>query len=180
MNRINRRPRLDVAAGWVLVLGLVVAAVGAPAASASPQAGSILTDVKTRGAKAAVATLWADNSDWDGVMAAIGRGKPEWLEVAVALQPGTDGGAAETLDEAVFLALEPSPVAVLRLLQEHQFHTDLVCSSNIGTDYPPEKSRRFIRDRIRILESLSNPKLRVIRDQCLAGLRADELTAPRR
>jgi hypothetical protein len=149
----------------------MVAAVGAATASSAPQAASILADIKTRGAKAAVETLWADNSDWNTVMADISGGKPEWLDVAVALQPGTDGGAAETLDEAVFLALKPSPVAVLKLLQEHQFLTDLVCSSNIGTDYPPEKSRRFIRDRIKVLETLSDSKLQVTREQCLRGLR---------
>lgn len=39
-------------------------------------------------------------------MANIGRGKSDWLDVAVALHPGVDAGAAETLDEAVFFAFK--------------------------------------------------------------------------
>lgn len=172
MNRFNARPCLGVASRCVFLLTLLVAEVAAAATSSSPQAGGILTDIKVRGAQAAVATRWADTDAWNAAMANIGRGKPGWLEVAVALQPGTDGGAAETLDEAIFLALKPSSVAVLKLLQEHQFRTELVCSSNIGTDYTPEKSRHFIRDRIKNLEGLPDSNLQAIRDKCLTGLRA--------
>ena len=64
-----------------------------------------MTDVRAHGARAVVASLWSNSDRWNHVMANIGRGKPEWLDVAVALHPGTDAGAAETLDEAVFFAL---------------------------------------------------------------------------
>jgi hypothetical protein len=171
MNRISGRPCLEIAAICVFQLGILVSAVGA-AGSSSPLAADILADTRVRGAKAAVATLWSDNDRWNSVIANIGHGKPEWLEVAIALQAGTDGGAAETLDEAIFFALKPSPVAVLNLLREHHFQVELVCSSNIGTDYTPDKSRRYIRQRIDILEGLSDSKLSAIRDECLTGLRA--------
>lgn len=105
-------------------------------------------------------------------MANIGRGSPEWLEVAVALHPGTDAGAAEMLDEAVFFALRTEPAAVLKLLKDGRFETKFVCSSNVGIDYTPAESRRFIRERIKVLSGLSaDAKVLATRDQCLAGLR---------
>jgi hypothetical protein len=130
-----------------------------------------LADVKAQGARTVVAALWSDNGRWNQVMANVGDGKPEWLEVAVALRPGTDAGAAETLDEAIFFALKTAPVAVLQLLKDGRFETSLVCSSNIGTDYTPTESRRFIGDRIKVLSGLSDAKILATRDQCLAGLR---------
>jgi hypothetical protein len=131
-----------------------------------------LADVRAHGARVVVAALWSDNDRWNQVMENIGRGGSEWLEVAVALHPGTDAGAAEALDEAVFFALKPSPVAVLKLLKDGRFDTKFVCSSNVGTDYTPAESRRFITERIKALSGLSDTKVLKARDQCLAGLRA--------
>lgn len=147
----------------------------ARAAQSSPstlQAREISADIKLYGAKAVVAKLWADNRKWDEIMANIGRGDRGWLEVAVALNPGTDAGASEELNEAMFLALKPAPVTVLHMLKKQQFATAFVCSSNIGTDYSPEQSRLFINERIAVLESLSDSEIQGSRDECLKGLRA--------
>jgi len=105
-------------------------------------------------------------------MAEIATGKKDWLEVAAALRPGTDAGASETLDEAMFLALQSAPVTVLKLLDGNPFDTDSVCSSNIGTDYSPQKSVRFLRDRIRVLRHVSDADLQAVRTHCLKNLRA--------
>jgi hypothetical protein len=149
-----------------------LAASAASYSGASVQAADLMTDVRARGANAVVTMLWADNKQWAEVMKNIGQGKAEWLKVAVALRPGTDAGATETLDEAVFIALKPAPAAVLFLMVDHRFDPKFVCSSNIATDFTDTESRRFIRDRIKILTSLSDPNLEAIRDQCVAGLRA--------
>jgi hypothetical protein len=154
-----------------LLVGISVCSA-APPLSPSLHASSILADVRAQGARAVVAALWPDSDRWNKVMANIGRGRPEWLKVAVALRPGTDAGAAETLDEAVFVALRTAPVAVLKLLKDGRFDTKFVCSSNVGTDYTPAESRRFIRERIKVLSRLSDAKVLATRDQCLAGLRA--------
>jgi hypothetical protein len=159
-----------------IVAGLLIG-VSAVCSAATPSipslhASSILTDVRTRGAHAVVASLWSDSSRWNQVMANIGRGRPEWLEVAVALHPGTDAGAAETLDEAVFFALRTAPTAVLKLLKEGRFETKFVCSSNVGEDYTTSESQRFIRERIKVLSGLTDAKTLATRDQCLAGLRS--------
>ena len=138
----------------------------------SVNAPDILSDIRIDGAHIVVTKLWDRNRGWDEVMAKIATGKKEWLDVAAALRPGTDGGASQTLDEAVFLALQSAPVAVLKLLDGNPFDTDSVCSSNIGTDYSPEKSIRFVRDRIIVLHRLSDPDLQAVRTHCLNSLRA--------
>ncbi len=155
-----------------LLFGISAVSTAATPSSASLHASSILADVRAQGARAVVAALWSDSDRWNQVMTNIGRGRPEWVEVAVALHPGTDAGAAETLDEAVFFALKTAPVAVLKLLKDGRFDTKFVCSSNVGTDYTPAESRRFIRERIKVLSGLSDAKILAARDQCLAGLRA--------
>jgi hypothetical protein len=171
MNR-NIARACSVGALGCFLVALSVAAIAATLPSSPVTASRVLNDVRVQGAHDVVATLWANNDQWNDVMANIGMGTPEWLDVAVALHPGTDGGAAEMLDEAVFLALKPAPIAVLKLLKDQQFETAFVCSSNIGTDYTLDESRRFIGDRINVLTSLADSKLRATRDQCLKGLRA--------
>jgi hypothetical protein len=132
----------------------------------------LLTDIELHGANSVVKKLWVTDRAWDDVMAAIANGKKDWLDVAVALRPGTDGGASETLDEAMFLALQSAPIAVLKRLDGNPFDTDFVCSSNIGTDYPAQKSIRFVRDRIKVLSGASDAQLQAVRTHCLKNLRA--------
>jgi len=45
------------------------------------------------------------------------------------------------------LALRAAPASVLQLLKDGTFETNTVCSSNIGIDYTPAQSRRFIKVR---------------------------------
>lgn len=132
--------------------------------TATLQASAVLGDIKSRGARAVVDSLWADGGQWDKVMTNIAGGTAEWLDVATALHPGTDAGASETLDEAIFLALKPAPVAVLRLLKDGVFDTKFVCGSNIGTDYSPKESRRFVRDRIQVLAAVTELEVAAARD----------------
>jgi hypothetical protein len=154
------------------LVGTLIVANVASSTNAGLQAETVLTDVRAQGARFVVARLYANSDQWNEVMANIGHGGRKWLEVAAALRSGTDAGSSEALDAAMFLALKTAPVAVLRLLKEGSFGTEAVCSSNIGTDYPAEQSRRFVKDRIKVLGSVSRAELLVVRDQCLTGLRA--------
>lgn len=52
----------------------------------------VLADIRAHGARAIVDNLWADRIRWDEAMKKISRGSAGWLDVAVALRPGTDGG----------------------------------------------------------------------------------------
>lgn len=161
--------RVCMIAGYLL-FGISGVSIAATLASASLNASSVLADVRARGAHAVVAALWSDESRWNQVMTNIGSGRPEWLNVAVALRPGTDAGAAETLDEAIFFALRTAPVAVLKLLKDGRFDAKFICSSNVGIDYTPAESRRFIRERIKVLSGVSDATVMTTRDKCIAGL----------
>jgi hypothetical protein len=136
------------------------------------QASAVLADIQLHGPEAVVASLRSDQPKWDDVMAKIAGGKNKWLRVAGALRPATDGGASETLDEAVFLALKPASAAVLKLLMEGRFSTDSVCSSNIARNYSEQQSRRLIRERISILTGLSATGIQAMRDDCVTKLAA--------
>jgi hypothetical protein len=57
------------------------------------------------------------------------------------------------------------------LLRDGVFDTKFVCSSNIGTDYSPKESRRFVRDRIQVLAAVTELEVAAARDRCLQGLR---------
>lgn len=156
----------------IVLISFSATAVGNNHARSSISASSIDVDIEAHGAKAVVAALWENNERWNEVITNIGHGSSEWLNIAVKLHPGTDAGSAELLDEAVFLALKPSPIAVLQLLRDQQFSIDFVCSSNISTDYPPDQARRFIRERIKILRDTSDVETDSVRLQCISRLRA--------
>jgi len=157
-----------IAAGCAATLLLSTMA----AASTAVDATVILGEVGSHGARATVEVIRDTGNQWDLVTGNISQGEPQWLEVAAALRPGADGGAAETLDEAVFLALKPSAKSVLELLHEHAFDIAAVCGSNIATDYAANDARRMIQDRIDILKRLPNGVLAAERDKCLVGLQS--------
>jgi hypothetical protein len=147
-------------------------AFGKDSAPPALRAASLLADIEAHGARVIVDQLWGHRGRWDEAMTRIGGGSSAWLKVAVALRPGTDGGTAELLNEAIFFALKPEPIPVLRLLEAGQFDTQFVCSSNVGTDYPADRARHFVRDRIGVLTRVSDPTLRSVRERCLIGLRS--------
>jgi len=143
-------------------------------ASTTPtlQSSEVLKDIDARGARVVAETLWNDEAGWKQVLSNVGQGRHGWLEVAAALRPGTDGGASETLDEAVFLALAPDPRGVLNLLEQGKFAGRFVCSGNIADDYGAAKAREFLRQRITVLSHISDSKLQAVRDECIANMRA--------
>jgi hypothetical protein len=145
------------------------------------RADAVLAEIKEKGAQAVVNAL-AGDSQWNKVTANIGRGDQGWLKVAGALHPGTDPGRADSpfaldLNEAMFFALRSTPTEVLQLLKDDTFEVRAVCSPNIEDGhhqlvYPPDEFRRFVGNRIKSLESLSNPEVQTIRDACLAALQS--------
>jgi hypothetical protein len=161
----------------VLTACLLVGTTVTVAAAQSPsplQASAVLDDVQADGARTVLDRLVNESARWNEAMADIARGDRQWLDVAVALRAASNSGASELLDEAVFIALKPAPVAVLRLLRDQQFDTECVCSSNVGTDHSTRESRRFVKERIKILGHLpvGDAAMRATRDRCVKGLRA--------
>lgn len=153
-----------------LFLAIAPIAIGATDSSKVTPA-RVLADIALHGPSKVVQKLYEPGGRWSSVMAKIAEGRDDWLKVAVALRPGTDGGASEELNETIFLALGAAPEAVLDLLKQRKFATEFVCSSNIAVDYSVDESRRFIEERLKALERVTKPSLAEIRTQCEQGLR---------
>jgi hypothetical protein len=172
---MTKRSITGISAVILCALQLIGADGMASPTSAPLRADQILADIKHRGAQEVLKGFWKQDGSfgpkWDEIADRVARGGKDWLQVAAALRPATDAGASETLDEAVFLALKPSPVKVLRLLREGTFETQAICSSIIGIDYDETESRRFIQERIEVLAGVSEPSVRGVREECLKGLR---------
>jgi hypothetical protein len=169
-----RKLQIAFMMGLVSSMGAAGLAWTAEPADSAQSSGSeqLLADIQQRGAGIVVARLLADRREWDEVLAKIAAGGEDWLAVATALRPGTSAGASVSLDEAIFLAIEPAPAAVLRLLDANFFDVDLVCSANIEADHSPEQSRNFVKDRIKILHRVAARELQPVRNQCLKNLKA--------
>jgi hypothetical protein len=166
--------RIWISLGLTIYIALLLATHGVVGMAASPpplRPDAILADVQVHGARSAVAALWADTNRWNQLLARIGTGNRRWLEVAAVLRKGTDAGASEELDESVFLALRPNPRAVLELLKARTFDVGAVCNGNIADDYPAAQSKRFLAERIQVLQGFSESATTAVQDQCLAGLR---------
>ena len=85
------------------------------AAAGLEQPQTMLAQIHARGAKAVVSRLAAgDGTGWDQVLGRIEAGTPAWLEVGLALKPGTDAGSGEALSTAMATALLSNPEEVLR------------------------------------------------------------------
>lgn len=130
----------------------------------------LLRQIKSEGANKVVEQLYAPGGRWSEVMAAIGKGHSNWLTVARELHTGTDGGASEELNEAIFFALAPAPRQVLPLIKERDFQVEFVCSSNVNIDYSLDESRQFIQARLTVLSQIKDPALADTKAACEKGL----------
>jgi hypothetical protein len=131
---------------------------------------AIQAAIKSRGASAVLQLLFEDDKRWPKVFAYIGSGSPDWLNVAVALHPASDGASAEDLRDAVFVAMKPAPRLVLGLLKDNLYWD--ACEPGL-VDYSDRKIEKMITARIRIFETVSDPDLRTVRDKCLVDLRRE-------
>jgi hypothetical protein len=79
---------------------------------------TLLEEIKLKGARTVVFKLYDDSNAWDYILKEIATGDRSWLEVAVALHPGSDAGSSEMLTLAVGEALEHNPVNVFQIAQK--------------------------------------------------------------
>jgi hypothetical protein len=146
---------------------------------AGNRAGTLLAEVRSRGAHAVVRDLWAHGDEWSDVMEGVSSGSTAWLDVAVALAPGTDAGSTSELLVALFLALRPAPEETLGLFYPSSrfpaeiasvFNEGNVCGGHVYIDYQPREARRLIDARIAALRGLPDGHLNPVRQSCLRGL----------
>lgn len=117
-------------------------------AAASDQPGaltpeSMLARIKNDGAAAVVQSLWY-TPKWYELTDQVASGNPNWVNVAIALSPGTDAGATEELQDALFVGLGQNPAYELKVLPvEESEHMPLSVSSICSgrTDPPDDYSK---------------------------------------
>ena len=86
------------------------------------------------------------------------------------------GNAAASFRERMTLkGLGFYPANTSEGFRTNTFEVRAVCSPDIADghhrlEYPPAEFRRFVGNRIKTLESLSNPEVQTVRDACLAAL----------
>ena len=151
---------------------------------------SLLQEIKTHGARSVVARLHEDmkvpgktgglpevvhNGGWYHVLEQIKTGDAQWLDVARALKPGTDGHASEDLQVMVAFALPTAAEQALRMLSTDPqgFQFKWVCSSPHNEPLPGVAEEYLQRAEMALL-ALRVPELEERRQLCLQYIREEK------
>lgn len=118
-----------------------------------------------------------ENSRWDTVASGIAKGEPAWLALAPQISRGTDAGTSVDFAVAAQDALTTNPTGALRMLGQTEMSTG-ACGEN-GIEVPAEQARAFHQAAIASVQSVNDPALQQIKEQCLAALREDQAKYPR-
>lgn len=156
---------------FLLPLGLFAAGPDGAAGPHTPS--SIISDVKSRGAKAVVDSLYEDERVWEGVIEKISSGDKAWLHVAVALRAGSDAGTSIMLIASVSAALEHNPTTVLEFVVP-AFNLSEVCSApdvDLGYYDSNELAVKAVDLRITKIKSMAPGPLRTVATRCLNYLK---------
>ena len=162
----------------VTLLLLIITGQGALASgplgyATSPD--SMLSEIGDRGAPDVAIELY-DSESWRVVMQKIEAGDRDWLLVALALFPGTDGAASEELSLTVSQALLTNPEAVLELFMTVSRPRFDLCHGwgEFAGHRTFESAFAEVQAKIKKLEAVSDPSLAEARDACLKTLRSAE------
>lgn len=100
----------------VFLLVAMFATIVAASSKNGLDSGRVQQEIHDKGPKEAAATLFADKHSWDTLTKNVQSGKREWVDLAVRLRSGTDGGASSELHDALFAALATNPRHVLQVV----------------------------------------------------------------
>jgi hypothetical protein len=125
------------------------------AATRSPDAASIVGEIRDVGAKRVVAKYY-DTKTWEHIiMPGIRRADQAWLQVAEELHKGSDAGASEDLDSTLYDALPAAPYRVLLVIQRMYGSTaEDVCTMTFEAEIPKGGVAPYLQ---RIERGLGNP-----------------------
>lgn len=137
----------------------------------------LLSQIKTEGASAVVQAIW-DTPRWADLTAHVATGKPRWVDVAIALSKGADGGAAEELQDALLYGLAKNPAYEFQVLpmdssDASPFSLSTVCAgpSDPGTYSAALADLRRVESSV---HRVSVVALEFKKDKCLKLLKAGE------
>jgi hypothetical protein len=146
-------------------------------AGAAPSAKDVEHSIRSKGTKAALAELTADEARWDELTDEMAKGSEQWLRILRDLYKVADGAAAMDLGIAASEALGTAPKTVFEIL-EPSMGLDLLCNndSSVGTNLAG--ALRLIDARRTAVRAIHDDTMGKKRDKCLALL--DELESSMR
>ncbi|MGH6611838.1 MAG: hypothetical protein ACRECQ_16465 [Burkholderiaceae bacterium] len=157
----------------VLLVVMMLLAPASPCASqdnlAEPSAQDLLARIDREGSRAVVRDLWAREPSFEHVTRQIETGAPDWLRIATALRPFTDGAAALSLDYALARALPRAPGAILALV-DRGFVLDSICTSPF-IEAEQGVAEAYAREAIAALMRVDDPSLKPRALKCAEQLR---------
>jgi hypothetical protein len=133
---------------------------------------TLLQEIKAKGAGAVVSKLYGDSNVWHSIMKKIATGERSWLEIAVALHPGSDAGSSEMLTLAVGEALEHNPINVFQIAPK-SFQLSFICGGPDVDDHrydSYELTMKTINRRIRKVTAIKDQALMNTSKECMRYL----------
>jgi hypothetical protein len=171
----GRKVALESMPVRILILLLIIARPalsGERAYERLPSALALRADIARLGAPAVLKKLWENDRVFDELVAKIGSGNRNWIDVAIALRQISDAGASESFDYAFSLALARAPAFVIPLLsydggRDPSF--DIVCSGAMIIEPPPGVYEHWLIRAKKALEAFrpASPSVAKARHICL-------------
>lgn len=140
---------------------------------------SVIASVKARGTQAAVASIWSDPAQTRQLLASVASAAPAWLEAARLLQPATDAGSAEDLNEALSRALLKAPYRVLPMIRAKWWPGAATLCEFAWDSELPGGVRRYVGALHHALQAPAPKGLVPLRTECLRGLQLTRLELDR-
>jgi hypothetical protein len=134
----------------------------------TPSANSIEARIRAQGVKAVIAGFVKEPAQWEQVLNHVQSGDPAWLQVAVDMKAGTDGGLTASLDQAVSLAIQNNPAGVLELSSKG-FSLGTICQDR-QIEPTPQQHAAFLLHTRAALEKISRKDLLASKKACLSEL----------
>ena len=136
--------------------------------SLTPEA--IANRIDEHGARSVVSEIWKSEAEWACILSHISSGQSNWLDLSVALRPGTDAAAGLSLRFAVSRAIPNNPGGVLKLTLSGPFSVADVCTSPF-IEPDPGIAEDFEKSAIEALKTVTDTELSQARDECLEKIK---------
>lgn len=152
--------------------------IGAGSSNAGLDPIQLQKEIQKNGVREVAAALFANKSSWAALTENVRTGRSEWIDVAVRLRGGTDGGASSELKDALFAALATNPRRVLQI-SAPTVPINVLCS---GRSDPLETAKAALSEIDRIRQTVARIHDRDIVDQqkeCLSALEVAETNTKR-
>jgi hypothetical protein len=121
------------------------------------------------GAQGLLHRLRACETQWEAFLNALEGGRSEWLQVAAALLPVSDGAVTEDLAHALSVAFPRAPAGVLAAAESIDDSYG-VCGDGETLGKTPAQAAAMLAQRRRAAESLKGESMRKAREACLKGI----------